>query len=178
MNNTPVLDTLCELTSYIDRQILFRWVILPPSYRPCICQTRLFSPPPLTPRRRGSRFLSASPLFTIVHFCCVGAYIEILLTMTCGITPILQQSTPVCHLIQKEIVNVESMLLADTFITTPHLNSCCKTHDLTVTLQHSQPLLFIFPLPYSPCLYCNSFSSQSCTVIVVVISNICICKDF
>lgn len=55
---------------------------------------------------------------------------------------ILQQSTPVCHPVQKEIVNVKSRLLADTFITTPHLNSGCKTHDLTVTLQLIQPVLF------------------------------------
>lgn len=58
---------------------------------------------------------------------------------------ILQQSTPACHLVQKEIVNVKSMLLADTFITTPDLNSCCKTHDLTVTIQLTQPVLFLFP---------------------------------
>lgn len=53
LNNTPVvLDiqyTICELTSYVDREIRSRCVILPLLYQPCICQIKLFSPPPLSP---------------------------------------------------------------------------------------------------------------------------------
>lgn len=65
---------------------------------------------------------------------------------------ILQQSTPVCHLIQKEIVNVKNVLHADTFITTPELNILIPT----------------FPVAYS---------TQNYTVITAT-SNLHICKSF
>lgn len=74
---------------------------------------------------------------------------------------ILQQSTAVCHLLQKEIVNVKSTLLADTFITTPNLNSCCKTHDLTVTVQLTQPVVLLSPIIQPGC---NSYRRQRYTV--------------
>lgn len=65
----------------------------------------------------------------------------------CWYNSILQQSASLCHLVQREIVNAKSMLLADTFITTPELNSCCKTHNLTVTIQLTQPVLYLLPQP-------------------------------
>lgn len=75
----------------------------------------------------GSGCLSGSlPLFTNVLFCCAGANIKRFYPQWLGAT--LMQSTGVFYLVQR----VKSMLLADTFITTRHWYSCCKTHNIAV----------------------------------------------
>lgn len=69
---------------------------------------------------------------------------------------IFQQSALVCHLVQREIVKVKSMFLADTFIIT--LNSCCKTHNLSSFTAYTPSFILLSTNPH----VCISFSSQCC----------------
>lgn len=83
--------------------------------------------------------------------------------MTCGIV----NFTTVGHGLSPCIVR--SMLLADTFITTPDLNSCSKRHHLTVTTK-LYPHLFL--LPHSPCHFAGAKPIQLGTSVLEPFSSI------
>lgn len=139
---------VCELTSYADLDIVFRCYF--PSVVPTLsCQTseRFFFSHFFHPTAGAHAVCQAAPLFTNTHFLLCGCLHGAFTHNNSWNNSILQQSFPVCHLVQREIVNVKSVLLADTFTTTPDLNSC---RAYTTSFIHSHTIPHV----------CNSCSSQ------------------
>ena len=113
-----------ELTSHADREIIFRCYF--PSAVSCQTSERFFFFPLsfFHPAAGAHAVCQAAPLYTNTHFLLCGCLHGAFAHNNSWHNSILQQSFPVCHLVQREIVNVKCVLLADTFTTTPDLNSC------------------------------------------------------